>query len=476
MESRVSMMQTSKQKFLRLYILSVIFILLNGCSNQVEPQTESPARSAILITIDTHRGDHLGFMGNPDIRTPALDRLSKQSTIFTEAYTNLPLTLPTHAAMMTSMYPREIGVEENTNRLNERFVTLAEILKTKDFATAAYPEAVLKFPRGLERGFDEYHGRSVKTQRSEIFKVKALLSMHKVNGAAEEKSVVSQALRWIDTNHNAMKRYFLWMHFFDPHIPYNPPKLMGYIDQFFPKDDIDLSIGTFYDYERNPDKSFPSRDIEISRVLYRNEIFHVDTMLETLFRKIQSNDSTKPMIVVTSDHGESLHRRLPYFGHGFHVTLEELHVPFLVYSSDNQAKIVSDLLVQSVDVAPTILDALDVPGLPGFRGRNVLTADNADNPPIPFSVGSPPVYIGAMGSRYKVVKDINAHEWNYWDRKIDPAETFANVITENSHPDVLLLQTVAKNYLAIESSGTDHLQTEDDPAFMQLLESLGYIQ
>ncbi len=118
-------------------------------------------QSVILITIDTLRGDHAGFCGNSDIRTPALDRLSKRSVIYPEAYTNLPLTLPAHSAMMTSRFPRELGVELNSRRLGSGFQTVAEILQANGFATAGYPQAVLQFPRGIERGFDLYHSQPV---------------------------------------------------------------------------------------------------------------------------------------------------------------------------------------------------------------------------------------------------------------------------------------------------------------------------
>ncbi len=461
-----------------VFIIPVILIFSSGCVTEIEMSHEPTdvAESAVLITIDTHRGDHLGFMGNPDIRTPAMDRLSQQSTIFTESYTNLPLTLPAHSAMMTSKHPREIGVEENTHRLNTQFVTLAEILKTNDFATAAYPEAVLKFPRGLERGFDEYHGRHVKQQRSEDFRITTLLSMHQENGIEEKKSVVSQALKWIETKNNSMKRYFLWMHFFDPHIPYNPPKPFEYIDQVYPKEDIDLSIRSFYDYERNPDKDYPLRVIDISRVLYRNEIFYVDTMLEKFFRHVLSQHSSRPAIIITSDHGESLHKKLPYFGHGFHVTREELHVPFLVYSGDNQGRIISDVLVESVDVAPTILNALDVPGLPSFQGFNVLGQNVSKTRLLPFSIGSPPNFAGAMNLQYKVVKDLNAHEWNYWDRNNDPGELYSRPVNDEAPEDVIALQAFANKYLNMKPISSDDVPVEEDPEYLEFLKSLGYIQ
>ncbi|MGB3976953.1 MAG: sulfatase [bacterium] len=456
-----------------ILLLAASFFLLVQDRPHSSSQTLETFQSAILITIDTLRGDHLGFMGNPSIRSPALDRLSQKSTVFTESYTNTPITLPAHSAMMTSRFPRDLGLEMNDQLLLPKDTTLTEILKRNGFITAAYPQAILQFRRGLDRGFDFYDAKENRITQEQ----KQKLSWYHPNTDIDSQNAVPRAITWLSERNQLKERYYLWMHFFEPHIPYNPPEPFRYVDQDSDNMIIDKAIADFSKHNAQMRSTFTDQDIHIARTEYRNEIFWVDTKLESLFRTLITMNQPKPFILVTADHGEVLHDRQPGFFHGFTLSREELHTPFLVYSNEQQKGIDSSTLVQSVDVAPTILAALDIPGLPEFRGANVMSIGSQVNRPMPLSIGSPPKYVGAMNMRYKVVMDTKQETWKYWDRDTDYAEKRPVSITKAAPEEVTNLKTLATHYLEDNANHKPvNYWDESDSEFFQLLESLGYIQ
>jgi arylsulfatase A-like enzyme len=462
-----------------IFILVAVILLFSAILISMKPHqvhtglSSEPFQSAVLITIDTLRGDHLGFMGNPSVRSPALDRLAQNSLVFGESYCNMPITLPAHSAMMTSRFPRELGLERNSHLLHPDDTTLTEILKRHGFATAAYPQAILQFHRGLERGFDFYDGRKGRITGQQVER----LSFHHPDVDLDSQNAVPRAVDWISERESLNERYYLWMHFFEPHIPYNPPDPYRYIDQYASHAVIERSISEFSSRNVLSQSTFSRKEINIARTVYRNEIFWVDTKLEALIRHIETTCRSRPFIIVTSDHGEVLHDRFQNFFHGYTLCREELHVPLLIFSNGRHTGVNISTLVQSVDVAPTILNALDIPGLPDFRGRNILNTDSIQDLSIPFSIGSPPRYAGAMDMRYKVVTNVQTGTWQYWDRAVDYAENHPLEIQQHSPQTVRDLQTLAADYLSLlpERAPTDYWD-ENDSEFMQLLESLGYIQ
>lgn len=449
------------------------YFLLNQDQHHAPNQLMETFESAILITIDTLRGDHLGFMGNPSIRSPALDRLAQKSTIFTESYTNTPITLPAHSAMMTSRFPKDLGLELNAHLLLPKDKTITEILNRHGILSAAYPQAILQFRRGLDRGFDFYDAKEKRV----IQEQKQKLSWHHPHTDLDVHNAVPRATTWLSERDQLKERYYLWMHFFEPHIPYNPPELFRYIDQDNNKITVKKAINDFSKHNSQMHSMLSKQAIHIAKTLYQNEIFWVDTKLEPLFRALDTMSQPKPFILITADHGEVLHDRHPGFFHGYTVCREELHTPFLVYSNEHHKGIDASTLVQSVDVAPTILAALGIPGLPEFRGMNVMKADSQTNRSMPFSIGSPPKFVGAMNLRYKVVMDTQQGTWEYWDRNTDYAENHSMEITQAAPDDVTNLKMLATRYLE-DNTGQKPVNywDESESDFFQLLESLGYIQ
>ena len=247
-------------------MISSLFFLL-GCNLGWETKTpiaDTPTETEpilpdiLLITIDTLRADRLGCYGDSLAQTPNLDRLALDSIVFSEAHAVAPLTLPSHASILTGLYPKNHGLRDNAGfRLSSEIQTLAEILKKQGYQTSAFVSAfVLSHAWGLDQGFDVYH---------DPFHPQDMLSVGAF-GEVELPSgeVLNNAKNWWKSASPKQPK-FSWVHLYDPHAPWEPPR----------------------HWKGDP---------------YRGEIAKVDRLLGSLL-KLAEKDS---LIVVTSDHGESL--------------------------------------------------------------------------------------------------------------------------------------------------------------------------
>ena len=190
-------------------------LLLAGCRS-TERQTDSgtPLRrlNVVLVTIDTLRADRLGCYGYRPIETPTLDRLAQQGVLFENAVSQAPLTAPSHASMMTGLNPTRHKVRDTGGFvLPSSTATLAGMLQREGWETAAFVgAAVLKKRFGLNQGFAVYDDQMPAAEGS--------------SGEAAERraaDVVDRATRWLDTQTG--KPFLLWVHVYDPHLPYDPP-------------------------------------------------------------------------------------------------------------------------------------------------------------------------------------------------------------------------------------------------------------
>jgi arylsulfatase A-like enzyme/Flp pilus assembly protein TadD len=281
----------------------------------------------LLITIDTLRADSLGFAGNSRVQTPALDRLAAKGRVFTNAHAHNVVTLPSHANILTGLYPFQHGVRENSGfQLSANVPTLATVLRGAGYATAAFVGAYpLDSEFGLDHGFQVYDDRTTRGSNEQEFEL------------AERRGdeVVGPALKWWQANKG--KPRFLWVHLYDPHAPYAPPE------------------------------PFASR---YAKEPYLGEVAATDSFLAPLL-------STDAFIVVTSDHGESLgeHGELT---HGLFAYEATLKVPLLLSGPGVQPG-KDGRPARHVDIFPTVLQAAGVQPPKGSRpGRSLLAAPKSD--------------------------------------------------------------------------------------------------
>ena len=298
--------------------LSTTLLGLSACDTGPEVRRHS----VLLVTFDTTRADVLAPWGGPGGLTPNLDRLAAEGLVFADASTVAPLTLPSHASMLTGLYPPHHGLRENgIAALPASAQTLAEIAQGAGFQTAAFVSALVLDPSfGLDQGFDTYAAppRRVGSQSS-----------HTPELTADQ--TISSALAWLDQRDRA-RPFFLWVHLFDPHGPYTPPP------------------------------AFRPRDKADAPALYLGEIRFADRELGRLIAALERDGSLEDTFVAfTADHGEA-------FGehgeptHGAYVWETTLHVPLILRDpAGRRAGQRTDSVAGVTDLFPTLLEAMGLP-------------------------------------------------------------------------------------------------------------------
>ncbi len=287
--------------------------------------------NVLLITLDTTRADHLPVYGYRNVKTPGLDRLAATSFIFEDAIAHVPLTLPSHASILTGQLPIGHGVRDNEGFLvDPKVETLASILKRNGYATAAFVSAfVLDARWGLDQGFDFYFDQF--NQYREV-------NRDDIQRRAEQTALEVET--WLPANKN--RRFFCWVHFYDPHDPYDPPE----------------PYASTYAQNR-----------------YDGEIAYMDQSVGKLLAKLDElGVSDRTLVIVTGDHGEGLgeHDELT---HGMFLYSTTQHVPLLIRVPGGKQRRISGI-VRHIDLAPTVLDLLGLPPSTAMQGSSLIPVIN----------------------------------------------------------------------------------------------------
>ncbi len=398
-----------------------------------------PPRNVILITIDTLRADHLGCYGYGRAQTPNIDAWAKQGILFRNATATNPLTLPSHSSMMTGAYPVTHGVRDNVGfYLEDRWVTLAETLKNAGFATGGFISAfVLDRRWGIAQGFQEYF------DHFELSKYKAV-SLDAVQRRGDE--TLEAALKWM--NGAKDQRFFSWIHFYDPHTPYDPP------DPF-----------------RKPwaGERFG---------LYDGEIAYTDHLIGKLksFLKDHNIDSTTTIVLV-SDHGESLGEH-DESGHGFFIYDATTHVPMLFVIPGRKPLEVREQ-VRTIDIYPTICSLLQVAPPAEVEGANLLPLIRGGTLPSPLSAYSESYY-PRFHYGWNELKSLRTAEYKFIDaprpelyrvsKDTDESDNLYGAESRRADPFRNELLRLAKS----SGSQLKGPQPVDDDA-LEKLQALGYV-
>jgi arylsulfatase A-like enzyme/Flp pilus assembly protein TadD len=372
----------------RIQLISAIGLMLAAKCSQAAEQP-----NIVLITIDTLRADHVHSYGYQQIRTPNIDRLAAEGARFTTVVTSAPLTLPAHSSLMTGTYPMFHGVRDNIGyRLDPGTETLAQILKQRGYETGAFVGAyVLDRAFGLGTGFDVYYDH-FEDQTGPAGTIN--LATLKRPG----KEVVDQALAWLRT---ATRKagghpFFIWVHLYDPHDPYDPPA---------------------------PFKA------EYSGRPYDGEIAYADQQVGRLLTFLSgAGVYDKTLIALTGDHGESLgeHKEVR---HGYFVYDATILVPWILKPPTRLARsrVVTET-VRSIDIAPTILQIAGYPKGTTMQGEglNDLISGKARGvPPDAYSESYYPRQFGWSALRTvrsANFKYIDAPHPELYELDVDPRE------------------------------------------------------
>ena len=331
-----------------LFLLVTCIFCLSACKKKVD------LPNVILISVDTLRADHLGSYGDKNGATPVMDVLASKGLRFSNCRTSAPWTLPAHASLMTGLYPTQHRAVDDGVKISADAATLAEKLQGAGYKTGAVvTHYYVAGQFGFKRGFDDFTVRE--------------------NVPADV--VADHAVRWVKENNDGS--FFLFLHFFDPHTPYEPPPSLrakripqtGFPVRGDTKDVLDVVHGRYG--EKNEDM------LEALHSLYLGEIENVDRALGRFLGFLKSLELKNTIIVLTSDHGEEFmeHRLME---HGFTLYDEQLRVPLIIYWPEKypEAKVV-DAPASIVDVYPTILDMAGLGPVEGLSGKT-LTPVMAD--------------------------------------------------------------------------------------------------
>ena len=301
--------------------------LLAGIGSGAAPP-ERP--NVVLITIDTLRADRLGCYGNAKIETPNLDALARRGALFDNAVTPTPLTAPAHASLFTGLYPTVHKVRDTGGFiLDASHATLATILQKQGYDTAAFVGAsVLKKHFGFAQGFNVYDDEMPKPDP------------RKVAGEYAERragEVVDRAAKWLAGQTG--RPFFLWVHVFDPHSPYDPPA--------------------------------PFREKYRGR-LYDGEVAYTDQQLGRLLAAV-ARKGGNTLIAALSDHGESLGEHGEY-NHGVFLYDSTVRIAFLLAGPGIPAGLRIKQQARSIDLLPTVLESLGIKAPAGLQGSSLTPA------------------------------------------------------------------------------------------------------
>jgi arylsulfatase A-like enzyme len=342
--------------------------VLAGCGPPVLP-------NIVLISLDTTRADHLGVYGYAGGTSPNLDRFAERAVVYDRAYATSSWTLPTHASMFTGLLPMEHGaqsVPKGANRslgygvrpLDESFATLAELLGNAGYRTAAVVGGpALRRELGLAQGFQVYDDQ-LKSLRE------------RVKGRRAE-DVADAAIALVEQFGN--DPWFLFVNFFDPHAPYDPPA--PYNRGLSDPDEID-DRGVLIEQliagappRRVSQYSDGQREwIRRMRAGYDAEIRYMDLHLGRLLDAVAASprgDAT--VIAITADHGESFGEHF-YVSHGAHLYEHNVRVPLLIRTPDTKTAARAEAPVQNHRLFGELLSAAGVPVPGGVDGRDLATA------------------------------------------------------------------------------------------------------
>jgi arylsulfatase A-like enzyme len=437
------------------------------------PNPGNKGRNVILISIDTLRYDKLGCDGDDRIRTPNIDALAAEGVVFDNCIVPLPLTVPSHATMLTGLNPRTHGLRVQDYNLDRSFTTIAEKLSDEGFTCGGFVSVFLlkgKFTQ-LDQGFHYYDDYWAYIGESKLFppEVKFFFAAKVLNKILIGRTInkrplerkaepsVDSAINWLDYAKN--DDFFCFLHLFDPHWDYNAPE--PYKNMYDP--DYDESKIKFNAQLKtriwNNEVQLNRKDIDHLVDRYDGEITYTDAQLGRFFSRLKELGLwDKSMIILTADHGESFEHDY-YFDHPDRVYQSCIHVPLIIKPFGNTDGRRCEALCTNADFFPTICEAL------GFNaGSNLDGVSLARLLKSPFddtfkphqaiyseSYGFPSYNTQHYGKVYCIIMDGEkliyspfaypyAPIYQYYDLAIDPGEENNLYDSRTDAADILFKQ------------------------------------
>src|SRR6266849_1651939 len=440
---------------MRLFRVLAVLLILEVCFAAQPPRSprkpagaslDSTHPNVILITLDTTRADRMGFLGSKRGLTPNLDAMARQGVAFTRAYAHVPITTASHTTILTGTYPQFNRVNDFGIPLSPRLPYLPDLLHAQGYHTGAFVGSLILDPLdgtapGFDRGFEVYDaGFHLRRHGMDRYK-----SVERRAG-----DVVNHALAWLSQLPNGP--FFLWVHLYDAHDPYDPP---------------------------------PPFKARFASQPYDGEIAYADSAVGKLLAEIRKHglyDET--LIAVMADHGESLGAHGENT-HGIFLYDETLHVPLLIKLPLNRgAGRRIETRAGLVDVAPTILSAAGIAPPSEMQGQALLEPGKTADKNTPTPTEDRPAYAEtdyphrAFGwSALRALRTgrylyIQAPERELYNQASDPDATHNLATSSQAVTDTLASELA--DFRAKTSQTLVEL-AKPDPEKIQKLQALGYV-
>jgi choline-sulfatase len=370
-----------------------LLIMLVMCAASVSAQGAKKTASqpnVFLVTIDTLRADHVHCYGYGLIQTPALDSLAKDGVLFAQAFTPSPITNTSHTSILTGLLPSTHGVTDFAVRLASTFPVWADLLKKRGYHTGAFIGSVIldsqNFAPGLDRGFDFYDNFPKVAQNKSRW------------GRLERRGrdVAQHAETWLNASPEGP--HFAWVHFYDPHDPYDPPPPYSQV------------------YKERP---------------YDGEIAYADSALADFLAYLKKKGwYDNSIVIVVGDHGEGLGEHHEET-HGIFLYDSTTHVPLIIkFRGQRQAGKAVEAQVRTTDILPTVIELLHMTPPKGLDGKSLIpylalagTPESAGR--TAFGETNYPLHFGwapLRSVRGEGFKFIEAPRPEFYDLRSDPRE------------------------------------------------------
>jgi len=426
MKQRTSRQWTGYINLIRIFILAAILLpAAAGCSSS----SSTAKYNIVLILVDTLRADHLGCYGYQRPTSPNIDRLAKESTLFEQAFSHSPWTMPSGASIMTSLPPRDHGITNWKQPLAERHLTLAEQLKKGGFATAAVVSHFIFEPKyNFNQGFD-------------FFDYSVLEKGHpkKIHSSGEVSDI---AIKQLDELGESGNPFFLWLHYFDPH----------------------------NDYLKHEGHDFG--DEEVDR--YDSEIAFTDHHVGRVLQKIEALGlRDKTIVVFMADHGEEF-RDHGGLRHSRTLYSEVLRIPLIIHTPGFSPQRIKTTVKES-DLAPTLLTLIGQSVPKAFAGETFTIKGDKIKVDAPRTVFAETFRMakkkGVVHDNWKLIHDLKKKRYQLFNLETDPVEK-VNLFKSNQQMAGKLTGLLTEHY-RVKRAKVEEKPLDSD--LEEKLRSLGYI-
>ena len=475
-------------------VLSVMTVISTGAGYQISRQSGGFAleddQSVLLITVDTLRRDYVSAYGEPHTApTPRMDALAKEGVLFLDATTPMPETAPAHASMLTGLHPIRHGVLSNSHKLSPTQATLTEKLRLEGYATSAFVSSFAVHSRtNIDQGFDTFDDDF--SPLPGVTHINALSWVTKVWMALGDpastpwllerggKQTNARLFDWLDRNHD--RPFFAWVHYFEPHAPYESWGVPGFEENGTPGNSV-VNHRALMIHGDNATYTDQERTSLVN--MYREEVAYTDQLIGDVLDKLEALDlKDNTLVIVTSDHGENLGEHgEDYQHHGLYDQV--IRVPLIIRAPGLRAK--HQQITQQVrllDIPNTVLDYLKMDPLPASEGVELLGyAEGVRHRSIgttlvgrrgrSFSEGA---LVGLRNNNIKYIQDIVTGDRKMFHLLDDPGE-LRDILDEQ--PNTLAMaERVLEPEIAAFSKQIEVSVTDVDIGEAKMLELMGYTQ